>query len=427
MQVDWTELILLDIPKVLSIHYHDYRKAKRRLHMDHGSGCNSLSELFHGMQPHFALQPIENREKDYLAALAESILKILLRPKDYNSDCVRHLIREIISNLVLYNLIEVLADPYTVHTIICKSLGSYEALLDDMEVSGQFAETYFSAFTNGQVVMTKNEDEAKKRDDKVLDQNSPKVKGESLTKQMQRLQEEQRKNAPKNSNIDEEVLDEDHKSHQEPRKRFSFGYITLQVILVPFRTFWYQLMATMLQSQERYHQVNQHTKRTRQIRLIEPLMDFLFIALHIDERPILRWAWQMLAMFFWPLIRVFGGGVLIDKFLEQTVLYVLSEDHIVFYLRVGSDLLWPDGVFIQRADPPSPLQREQMRVRAERLLTISIPANIRNILFETKDLNELQMHMHDTLEPLQNKQINKHLLYLLVDLILSKVLPELVA
>ena len=61
------------------------------------------------------------------------------------------------------------------------------------------------------------------------------------------------------------------------------------------------------------------------------------------------------------------------RFLEQTVLHLLSEDHIVFYLRLGSDLLWPDGVFMQRVDPPTPLQREQTRVRAERLLTISIP------------------------------------------------------
>lgn len=52
-------------------------------------------------------------------------------------------------------------------------------------------------------------------------------------------------------------------------------------------------------------------------------------------------------------------------------------------------------------------------------------ANIRAIIFETKELNEQQNHIHDTLEPLQNKQINKHLLYILVDLILTKVLPEL--
>lgn len=90
------------------------------MHMDHASGCDSLADYFHGMQPHFALQPIENREKEYLDVLTESILSILLQPKDYQSDCVRHLVRDILSNLVLYNLIEVLADPYTIHMMVCK-------------------------------------------------------------------------------------------------------------------------------------------------------------------------------------------------------------------------------------------------------------------------------------------------------------------
>jgi hypothetical protein len=198
---------------------------------------------------------------------------------------------------------------------------------------------------------------------------------ESLTKQMQRLQEERKK---KEGIDDEELLDKD--IPQEKRKRFSFGYITLQVILAPIRTVWLYLIATMTQSQERYHIINQHKKKTRHTRLMEPMMEFLFIACQVQQKPILQWAWQMLAMFFWPLIRVFGGGLLIDKFLEQTVLHLLSEDHIVFYLRLGSDLLWPNGVFLQRSTPPTPLQREQMRERAERLLTISIPGKPKRYL-----------------------------------------------
>lgn len=118
--MDWTELILVDLPQLLSIHYSDYRQAKKRIHMDHGSGSESLAHLFHGMQPHFALEPIENREQEYLRLLTESLLKILLQPKECQSDCVRHLVREILSNLVLSNLIEALSDPYTIHMIVCK-------------------------------------------------------------------------------------------------------------------------------------------------------------------------------------------------------------------------------------------------------------------------------------------------------------------
>ncbi|KAI8091203.1 PXA domain-containing protein [Gilbertella persicaria] len=317
-EVDWTELILLDLPKLFTMHYHDYRQAKRRLHMDHGSGCHSLVDLFHGMQPHYALQPIENREKEYLSMLTESLLRILLRPEDYQSGCL---------------------------------LSSYETRLDELEASGKFSETYFSALTNSNLSKTQEQTEQ-----------------ETLTQQMQRLQAQR--------NQEEEESFEDLKQplpQETKRKRFSFGYITLQVVLAPFYTLWLHLMATMTQSQERYHRVNQHKKRTRQVRLIEPLMDLAYVACRVEERPVLQWAWQMVGMFFWPLIRVFGGGLLVDKFLEQTVLHMLSEDHIVFYLRMGSDLLWPEGVFIQKADPPTPLQREQMRVRAERLLTVVIP------------------------------------------------------
>lgn len=279
--------------------------------------------------------------------------------------------------------------------------------MDELEASGQFQETFFSALTNGQSPskLKASLEEAKNntpfvnsQDAKVtafstakdkIKKKAAAVESETLTKQMQRLQQERRLKEGIDVTKDEEEEEEEEKKQdakKTTRKRFSFGYITLQVILQPFRTFWFYIMATMTQSQERYQQINQHKKRTRQQRLVEPVMEFINIACLVQERPILQWAWQMLAMFFWPLIRVFGGGLLIDKFLEQTVLHLLSEDHVVFYLRLGSDLLWPDGVFIQRADPPTPLQREQMRVRAERLLTISIPGKIKEWYFD-RDAN----------------------------------------
>lgn len=119
-KVDWTELILIDIPKLLTIHYCDYREAKIRIHMNHGSGASSVADLFHGMQPHYALEPIEDRELEYLRLTTEAVLKTLLDNADYESDCVRQLVREILSNLVLFNLVDSLADPYTIHMIICK-------------------------------------------------------------------------------------------------------------------------------------------------------------------------------------------------------------------------------------------------------------------------------------------------------------------
>ncbi|KAI9311008.1 Phox-associated domain-containing protein [Dichotomocladium elegans] len=126
-QVDWTELIMISAANLLSIHYQDYRQAKMRLHMSHAGHSVTLEALFHGMQPHFALMPPtspseqqEHQQQEYLRALTDAILRTVLEPRDYNSDCVRHLVRELVANLVLGNIVELLADPYVIHMIICK-------------------------------------------------------------------------------------------------------------------------------------------------------------------------------------------------------------------------------------------------------------------------------------------------------------------
>ncbi|KAI8989550.1 PXA domain-containing protein [Pilobolus umbonatus] len=306
-EVDWTELMLIDLPKLLSIHYHDFRQAKTRLYMDHGSGSSSLLESFHGIQPHFALNPIGNREQEYLRLVTEAVLKVLLEPDDFNSNCVRHLIRDILGNMVLSSVIDSLSDPYTIHMIISKLLATYEPLLDDLEATGQFSETYFSALTNNPL-HTKNKTSADEVKTSMSDSNLSPAEEESLTKQMQRLQEKRRLQGDA---VDE--VDEPSEQSKTTRRHFSFGYITLQVILSPIRTLWLYILAALTQSQERYYRVNEHKKRTRQVQLVEPAMEFIRIACQVEDNPMLNWAWQMFAMFFWPIVRVLGGGTFVDK------------------------------------------------------------------------------------------------------------------
>lgn len=180
-------------------------------------------------------------------------------------------------------------------------MAAYEPKLDELEASGKFAQTYFSALTNGKPQSDPFQPKAKKEEEK---------EDESLTKQMQRLQEKRRLQGQE---IVVETDEPEADSVANRRQRFSFGYIILQVFLAPIRSFWTYLVATFTQSQERYQRVNQHKKLTGQMRMIEPIMEFFYAACLVQERPLLQFAWQMLAMFFWPIIRVFGGGLLIDK------------------------------------------------------------------------------------------------------------------
>ncbi|CAO3622892.1 unnamed protein product [Cunninghamella echinulata] len=469
-QVDWTELLLISIPKLLTIHWRDYRQAKTRFHMNHASGLHSLEELFHGMQPHISFQV---GEREYQRQLVDAIFPFILNKNDSNNKALRLLLREIIANIVLYNVIESLTDPYTLHMIICKLLQRYEPLLDEYEASGKFAGTFFSAMTHEDSSTDSAIDTLKKTPSlsssstfinnnnsnnnsnknkrkltikpsitiKPTTVSSPKkgtvveeevvaAEEEGLSSKLRRLQaiqKEQRQQQGVNDPYDDLTSTTTNSNTTfTSQKLFSFGYITLQVVLSPFRSLYFYLQALFTHSQKRYHQVNQHQKRTRHARLIEPTTKFLRIAFLIDDRPVVQWGWQMIAMFLWPILRVFGGGLLIDKFLEQTILHVLSEPFLVFYLRLGRELLWPNGVFMQRGKPVTPLQREQMRIRAERLLVIALPQPLTHTLFGTDDMNQLQSHLHDTLAPLNNKYINKHLMYLLIDLIISKIFPELV-
>ncbi|KAI7870851.1 PXA domain-containing protein, partial [Spinellus fusiger] len=114
-EVDWSELVLISIPNLLTLHYRDYRQAKERLGMGHGSGAHSLENLFHGMQPHFALQSDAAHEAEYMRILADSILGILLKDTEFGNDSVRYLSREIFAHIVLASIVESLSDTYTLH------------------------------------------------------------------------------------------------------------------------------------------------------------------------------------------------------------------------------------------------------------------------------------------------------------------------
>ena len=133
---------------------------------------------------------------------------------------------------------------------------------------------------------------------------------ESLPSHMQRLQEKRRQQGDELVDAGRDELD-GAKAHE--RRHFSFIYITLQVMLAPIQTMWLDLTALLTSSQERYQQVAQHTKRTRHVRLLEPWMHFIRIAFLVDDRPVLQWTWSMVGMFLWPLVRVLGGGLLVDK------------------------------------------------------------------------------------------------------------------
>jgi uncharacterized protein YdiU (UPF0061 family) len=116
LKADLVELILVSLPTLLTQHYMDYRQAVAKLHLNHGGGsAMELESLFYGLQPHFAVR----HEKEYIRQLSDHLLKCLLPKEEYESDCVRYLVRDILA-MVLNIITSRLSDPWTINTIICK-------------------------------------------------------------------------------------------------------------------------------------------------------------------------------------------------------------------------------------------------------------------------------------------------------------------
>lgn len=100
---------------------------------------------------------------------------------------------------------------------------------------------------------------------------------------------------------------------QKPPRRYSMRFISLQVILAPLQNMWLYIISLLTLSQERYQHVVRQRKKSRHVRLEEPVLRFAEVAFCVEDKPVVLWAWRMIGMFIWPIVRIFGGGVFADK------------------------------------------------------------------------------------------------------------------
>lgn len=108
-RVDWVGWVTQDVPTVLTNHIRDFRSCCKKMGTAYAGG-KSFDELFYGLQPHAALES-EESEKEYLRRVSEILLEALLPDHELQSDAIKMLIREVLCNNVLLNLIEVLSEP----------------------------------------------------------------------------------------------------------------------------------------------------------------------------------------------------------------------------------------------------------------------------------------------------------------------------
>lgn len=128
---DLHQVLLADLPALVTQHYSDFRLARTKLHSSYTSGHAqdsdpnvALAHIFHNIQSHLAVTPIGEVDDTYLRQAVDCVLKECLPPQDWGSEVERSIIREIIVRPVLGAAFSRLTQPWFLHSIFLALLGS---------------------------------------------------------------------------------------------------------------------------------------------------------------------------------------------------------------------------------------------------------------------------------------------------------------
>ncbi|XP_058145856.1 sorting nexin-25 isoform X2 [Dasypus novemcinctus] len=150
--------------------------------------------------------------------------------------------------------------------------------------------------------------------------------------------------------------------------------------------------------------------------LAEPC--FMLIGEIFELRGMFKWVRRTLI----ALVQVTFGRT-INRQIRDTVNWIFSEQMLVYYIGVFRDAFWPNG----KLAPPAPIRSEarvqETKQRAQQKLLENIPDMLQSLVGQ-------QNARHGIIKifnALQETRANKHLLYVLMELLLIELCPELKA
>ena len=123
--VDLPELVLRDVPVIVTQHYRDYRNAASKTHTAYATGGSAtLPSLFAQLQPHMAISAEGRLDREYYRQIVDHILKTCLPPEDYEPEAERIIIREVIVKVLIDDVIPKIIQPWFVNKVILDLIGS---------------------------------------------------------------------------------------------------------------------------------------------------------------------------------------------------------------------------------------------------------------------------------------------------------------
>lgn len=114
-------------------------------------------------------------------------------------------------------------------------------------------------------------------------------------------------------------------------------------------------------------------------------------------------------------------GRTINKQIRDTVHWIFSEQMVVYYINVFRDAFWPNGKLAPSKGSRTETQYQETKHKAQQKLLENIPDVLQNLVGQ-------QNARHGIIKifnALQENRANKHLLYVLMELLLIELCPEL--
>ncbi|KAM9295314.1 sorting nexin-25 isoform 2-T2 [Morus bassanus] len=148
--------------------------------------------------------------------------------------------------------------------------------------------------------------------------------------------------------------------------------------------------------------------------LAEPC--FMLIGEIFELRGMFKWVRKTLI----ALVQVTFGRT-INKQIRDTIHWMFSEPMLVYYIGVFRDAFWPNG---KLAPPPrarSDEQKQETKQRAQQKLLENIPDTLQSLVGQ----QNARHGVVKVFNALQERKANKHLLYVLLELLLTELCPEL--
>ncbi|KAL1772902.1 sorting nexin-25 isoform X1 [Sigmodon hispidus] len=148
--------------------------------------------------------------------------------------------------------------------------------------------------------------------------------------------------------------------------------------------------------------------------LAEPC--FMLIGEIFELRGMFKWVRRTLI----ALVQVTFGRT-INKQIRDTVNWIFSEQMMVYYINAFRDAFWPNGKLASPTRIRSEAQSQETKQRAQQKLLENIPDTLQSLVGQ----QNARHGIIKIFKALQETRANKHLLYVLMELLLTELCPEL--